>query len=517
MWAYEPANYYLEGMVHPRSIQIVDDFLVPGGFIGMPLLYGLIAKVVTPGLTIYLTPLFAVFAGWAWFGLVRKYFKKWVALASAYLIWTMPAWWYYSARGFLPNVLFISLAIISLFFVLVRPMARYRKKKEMAKSIVFDNIDWLVAGAFLGVSLMVRPAELLWMMGVGTLLLLFNIKKINWVGLTIFLAVTAVAMVPMFVLNNSLYGSPISTGYQSINNQIIVDDPVEEITADEAGTDSEEVLAESENKYFNIAKAIVLPFGFVPSNIWHNFIDYHIEFQYWYTALWAIGLIFVVIQLFRKKIHWPMAQFVLIFGFVSAWLIIVYGSWQFSDNINAANITIGNSYLRYWLPSFILATPIIGYFIYAVGKMMKFKILKIIWAGVFIGVFGVLGFYTTFFGEDEGLMLVRGHLWRYEWIAKRVFEITEDNAIIITDRSDKIFFPFRRVVYPLQSEVTYNILSKMFFVAPMYYYGITLPEDTLDYLNNEVFNPKKLKMEPLESFDNETLYIFYYEQDEDNS
>ncbi|NIS38022.1 hypothetical protein GWN26_03965, partial [Candidatus Saccharibacteria bacterium] len=86
LWAYEPANYYLENRVHPRSIQIVDDFLVPGGFLGLPLLYGLIAKVITPGLTIYLTPLFAVLGGLAWFAIVRKYFNKWTAFASTYLV-----------------------------------------------------------------------------------------------------------------------------------------------------------------------------------------------------------------------------------------------------------------------------------------------------------------------------------------------------------------------------------------------------------------------------------------------
>lgn len=517
MWAYEPANYYLEDMVHPRSIQIVDDFLVPGGFIGMPLLYGLIAKVITPGLTIYLTPLFSVLAGLAWFGIVRKYFNKWAAFASTYLVWSMPAWWYYSARGFLPNVLFISLAMISAYFALVRPMSRYRKKKEMAKSFVFDNIDWLIAGAFLGISLMVRPAEILWMAGVGILLLLFNIKKINWTGLIIFLAVTIIALIPMFVLNNSLYGSPISTGYQSINSQIIIEDTVEEVKDDQGGMAVEQAIAEPQNQYFNIAKTILLPFDFIPGNILKNFIDYHIEFQYWYTIAWMIGLAFFLIQLFRKKITWPMAQFVLIFGFVSAWLIIVYGSWQFFDNINVFNVTIGNSYLRYWLPSFILATPVIGYLIYMIGKVMKFKALQVIFALIFLSAFGAMGFYTTLFGEDEGLMHVRRHLWRYEWISDRVLEITEDNSIIITDRSDKIFFPERRIVYPLRSEATYNILSKMFFVAPTYYYGVSLTEEAVDHLNQEIFNPKNLKMEPLELFDNETLYIFYYELDEDNS
>jgi len=514
LWAYEPANYYLENRVHPRSIQIVDDFLVPGGFIGLPLLYGLIAKVITPGLTIYLTPLFAVLGGLAWFSIVRKYFNKWIGFASTYLAWSLPAWWYYSARGFLPNVLFVSLAIISAYFVLVRPMANYRKKKDMAKSFVFDNVDWFVGGLVLGACLMVRPAEVLWMIGAGILLLLFNIKKVNWVGLIIFLVVTVLALSPMLVFNNSLYGSPFSTGYQSINNQIIVEDDIGDESLERPVTTSEVVTEPQTNRFFEITKTILLPFGFVPGNIWHNFINYHIKFQWWFTVAWAIGLIFILVQLIRKKLTWPMVQFAILFGFVSAWLIMVYGSWQFFDNINISKITIGNSYLRYWIPSFVLATPVIGYAVYNLGKIIRLRVLQIILAIIFMAGFGLMGLYATVFGEDEGLMYVRQHLWRYEWIAHRVFEITEDNAIIITDRSDKIFFPYRRIVYPLQSQATYDILEKMYFVAPMYYYGVDLGEEAVNHLNREVFNLRKLEMQRLESFDNETLYIFYYLRDD---
>lgn len=513
LWAYESDNYYLDDRVHPRSIQIVDDFLVPGGFIGLPFLYGLLAKVITPGLTIYLTPLFAVLAGWAWFGIVRKYFNKWVGLISVYLLWTMPAWWYYSARGFLPNVLFVSLGMISAYFCLVRPLARHRAKKEMAKSFIFDNLDWLVGGVFLGASLMVRPSEVIWMAGVGALLLAFNFKKINWPGSIIFLAVAMISFTPMLVLNNSLYGNPLATGYQSMNDQIIIED---EDTANNesvaAKPENLEEVIETENLYWRAVKKILLPFGFVSGNIWRNFVNYHLEFQWWYTIGWLAGLIFMAVQTIRKKMSWTAIQFAIIFGFVSAWLIIVYGSWQFFDNINVGKITIGNSYLRYWLPSFVLATPIIADLIFHVGRALKFKSLKIIWMILFISFFGAMGAYTTYWGEDEGLAYVRRHLQRYEWIADRVLEITEPNAIIITDRSDKIFFPYRKIVYPLQSEATYSILKKMYFVAPIYYYGVALADEAVEYLNSGVFADNDLKMEKIESFDNEALYIFYLAQ-----
>ena len=39
---------------------------------------------------------------------------------------------------------------------------------------------------------------------------------------------------------------------------------------------------------------------------------------------------------------------------VSAWLLVVYGSWWFSDNPDPTAITLGSSYVRYFLPLYIL-------------------------------------------------------------------------------------------------------------------------------------------------------------------
>jgi hypothetical protein len=294
-------------------------------------------------------------------------------------------------------------------------------------------------------------------------------------------------------------------------------EPIEE-DLETKPTTSEVVQTSAWAGYFEKAKNYVLPFGFVARNIWNNFLNYCILFQWWFTIFWVGGLVLFAVQLVRKKIKWEQAQYVIIFGVVSLWLITVYGSWNFHDNIDPSKVTIGNSYLRYWLPSFVLATPIMAWLAMNIKKFLKIKTLQIIWLVFVVLYFAILGTWTTFWSEDEGLAHVQKHLWRYESVAQKVFEVTEDDAIIITDRSDKIFFPERRIAYPLQNEAMYNILETMYFVAPPYYYGVAFTQDALDHLNDTVFNERNLFLERIESFDNEALYMFkYFKQDESSS
>ena len=507
LWHFEGLNLFLEDILHPRSIQAYDGFLLPGGFLGIIFIYGLIAKLITPDYVIYLTPLFAVLAGWAWFGILNKLFNKWVGFVALFLVWVHPAWWYYTMRGLLPNVLFVSLGIIALYFIFAHPFYCARRKREFNKNIFFDNLDWIIAGVFLGFSLAVRPSEVFWMAFVGLLLVLFNIKKVNWLGLAMFFVAMFIAFSPVLFFNNTLYGGPFSTGYQSITNQLQADTALEAIEESTSVTETEpqDVL----NPYIEKIKILVVPFGIHLRAVWNNFLDYYVKFNWWYSIFIALGLVMVIVNLFRKKVSWKFFQYLIIYGIVSAWLILVYGSWEFTDNINIGNITIGNSYLRYWLPSFILGTPLIGCFVYQIGKLLKYRALQIIWAVCLIILFGCFGFWKVFFGEDEGILYVQNNLKRYEYVSEKVIELTESDAIIITERSDKIFFPRRRVAYPLMNETVQRLLSGMYLNAPVYYYNVSFTDEILLELNESVFKPIGFKLVPMVEFGNETLYKFY--------
>ena len=88
------------------------------------------------------------------------------------------------------------------------------------------------------------------------------------------------------------------------------------------------------------------------------------------------------------------------------------------------------------------------------------------WAPAFAGVtkkFGLVlpvlcillscfGIWRAFAADDEGLMATRRELVRYDAIRKASASILPPDAVVISARSDKIFFPTWRAVSPIPSE-----------------------------------------------------------------
>src|SRR3989338_9977333 len=98
-----PALYMGEGAEYfaPRSVVYRNGYYVPGSFIGLPLFYGLLSKII-PWVNL-LTPLFAVLGVLAFWGILRRIFSARIATISALLLLIHPAWWYFASRGMFPN------------------------------------------------------------------------------------------------------------------------------------------------------------------------------------------------------------------------------------------------------------------------------------------------------------------------------------------------------------------------------------------------------------------------------
>ena len=136
--------------------------------------------------------------------------------------------------------------------------------------------------------------------------------------------------------------------------------------------------------------------------------------------------------------------------------------------------------------------------------------LQIIWAIAFV----FIGMRLTILGMGEGLLLVKYNLDGYNNERETVIELTNENDIIIVDRSDKILFPHRNVIVPLRSETTYSALPLIIDTveqnsASLYYYGMTLPEEDIVYLQETRLEPFGLKMEEKEEINNKTLYKIF--------
>lgn len=505
LWEFESLEFFADHSIFPRSIKALDGKLVPVSFLGLPLVYGLIAKILGSWIIIFLTPLFVVLSILAFYGIIRRIFTDNVAFLSSILMFALPPLWYYTTRGMFHNLLFLSFLIFAVYFSL-RAFANvdvYKKIKQLETkpgiisflaSLAFLKkfSFYALAGLCLGLALMTRLSEI-WWVGIICLILFFvgfgnpETRKFETrrYGIIIVIVFFLVSILPFLYQNEILYRSPFATGYQTqmqAGNNLVIADSVD-ISDD------------------NVA-SFVIPFGIHPNNIIKNVYNYYVMFFPWFVIPAILGILFF---LFKKKKTSKESFYFLTFFLITAWLLVYYGSWEFNDNIDPSKITIGTSYLRYWLPSFVMLLPFLAIFILSLGKISKNKIWKIGLPLVFCSLFFYFSYGAVFLAEGEGVLDVKQTLINYEVRGNEVFELTEDSSIIITDRSDKIFFPERLIIQQLKSENTYRLIPKLLDVVPVYYYSLSLSEEDLEFVGGQLDG---VKIEEIKRWGNESLYKF---------
>jgi hypothetical protein len=272
-------------------------------------------------------------------------------------------------------------------------------------------------------------------------------------------------------------------------------------------------------------KDTVFYFGLNYSKAWQNFKSYFLKMFpliFWPAAL---GLILFFSRVWKwKKKYWAY-----LFAYFTASIILVlyYGSWIFNDNPNLNEITIGNSYTRYWLPVYLGAMPFAAFFISRLSWAIfsrenensevavnvetnifkKFFALKMpprnfcIAAAQAIIIIFIFFFSANFLidGSDEGLLYndFNNQILRSEY--SQVLSLTEPSAVIITRYHDKIFFPERKVIVGDLTDETMNFrYAKLVKLMPVYYYNFSFQQKDIDYLNagklkNAGLNLKKIK------------------------
>lgn len=491
---FQAMNHLFDGVLHPRSIVTDGGFLLPGAFLGIVFLYGCFTAILGSWSLTFLTPVIVVVAALAWNQILCRWFSPRIAFVSSVLFLFHPAIWYYSARGLMPNVLFVCCVVFSVWFLLRCASLAKEGKKNVSSAISIS-----LAGFFLGLALFVRLSEVYWLVPLFVFLLITEHKSLSLRKGVLFVIGSLIPIALLLFLNFKTYGSPFTFGYSFVSS---VKPSV--VTA-VAQTDSEEKLS------------WLLPFGFHPRGVFWHTLDYLFLLFWWLT----IPALFSVVRLFlpsfiREGSRGGHKQkiYTIVTIIVALWLCIWYGSWQLNDNPDPTQITIANSYVRYWLPIFILSTPLIASSIVWISERVrsKKKAALILFSCILFLV--ALNIRIVFFHGQDALVRVVSILQQSEQIRDDVYTIVPENGVIITDRSDKIFFPGRHVMVPLRSEQTYTAMQtlKEKFV-PVYYYGITLPTHDFDYLNQQLYSSMDLRIKFLKSYGIESLYEIYINDD----
>ena len=204
-------------------------------------------------------------------------------------------------------------------------------------------------------------------------------------------------------------------------------------------------------------------------------MQYFATLFWWFVLPIAIGILVLMRNgfqaLFTKRDIRPLA-YILYGSLICFWMTAYYGSWVVQDNIT--NIpTIGNSYIRYWLVLYALALP-------GVASLLVFLFDRAKWAGLqrfaVLGIVAVIVFFSfdaVVVDSNESLIAVRDsiRLSREKWY--QVKELTENNSVIISVRSDKIFFPERRVMESIKDFQEAVFIPQLLNAGiPVYYYGL---------------------------------------------
>lgn len=506
MEIFEKLNLENNDIIHPRSFRSDNGSMKPVSFLGLALTFGKISSLTTYKVIPYLTPFFAALAIIFYFLLVRKIFGQKNALVSTSLLAIFPVFVYYSVRSMFHNVFFVSTLIIGLYFLVISVKSK-RKWLPLVHSAL--------GGGFIGLAITARTSELLWLVPALFIIWLVNINKVSLSKLLLILAFVFLAITPTLCWNKILYGSYLFFGYPEINQSI-----------QSISLASGELVKSAATGHFFEKKQLaakiasdIFHFGFHPQQSLKMLYYYFVRMFAWlfWPAFFGAILFLQDIKKWKRK-HWA---FFISFVLLSVILILYYGSWEFHDNPDPKQATIGNSYTRYWLPVYLGAIPFFSLFVLRFFKALfsdkkniegrqepsvikkyllifKNKYLSNILIVLVVFFVYLVSINYVLFGSEEGLVYsyYKNKSARMEY--EQILSATENNAVIVTQYHDKLLFPERKVIVGLFNDENMNkIYAQLASTTPLYYYNFTFSPKDLEYLNNNRFKNINLKITPI--------------------
>ena len=428
--------------LHPRSWVSVGSTIVPVGFLGWSVFLVPWYWVFGPKGLPWVGALVLVSGMWPFFHLVRdrlgvdKRRASIGALLATIVAWTFPSFIVYGNRGLFPN------GPLLVFFLWACWLLALLRKTELSSRLRLAT--WIAAAVCIALTLTIRPVELVWMfpwwvwLGWG----LRPSKREVIYGLLVFL----ITILPATVLAAKAYGGWFIVGYW-LHDRVIP--PLVAF--------SPEVLVNSVEK-----EVSRLPYGFHPRHMWWNVWSFFFKRLWLWTIPTTALLVMGVYSFWRhhraerlRVIIRDLLPFLLA-AWTGLYLLVIYGSGLYTDHIRIGAIAIANSFLRYTLPVACMIGVAIGlWYVRATRDWMR--VGAVVMTVIFVGG----GIYQAGFADDEGIWRTRTELIRYAEIRETTIKNFESSAVIFSERSDKVSFPWRRAVSPMPSAVDMARLARL--------------------------------------------------------
>lgn len=373
-----PVNESLgSGVIRSRGMTYWEGKMVPNLFFGMYFLYGGFEKVfrllhLPDGAVLYLNPLFAVLGVWILYFLVEEAFDTRTALVSACLLFVLPPYWYWSSL-FFSNILGVVLFMAALLFSF---KALNRERPAY----------YALAGLFYGLALFARP-DLVYLYPSVAVLMLVRRRSLRAGYLVLAALAFAVSMAPLLLLNRYLYGGFLKTG-----------------------------------QHLSLSwKGVIPPAGKKPNYLGEN-----------------IGLLISAVPLCLFSLggflHCLRRAKNLDYLLLLPVPVLIFGYFFLTGVPGRFDLTVHNSYVRYFIPVYALLLPLFAVFLL---RVVRNRCL----VAAALAVFVALCVVTSY----PGVLDTRRGATDLARKADTIFSQTEEEAVIFVNSLDKILFPRRKV------------------------------------------------------------------------
>ena len=462
---FEPLNQLTDNLLHTRSINVFDSHLVPVTFLPGIVIFALAGKIFGTAGILFLTPLLASLTVYMVYRLSYHVFKDLnLSLITALLLLPLGPWLYFANIVMLPTIMFIFLVVAGFLGLSVS-----LQRNHWAW--------WLISSALLSLAIVVRPTEIVWLGIISLIVLYWNRSKIDYKKILACLLVFVVIVLTALYLNKLIYGAYLASGYFNLQS-------------------GEQGFSGQGTNYF---KLLLAPFGFDIKQIFYNFGKYFIKLN-WFPFIFAIfGFVLLAIKRFKEKKDTVWCKYHKLNFLIFVLILIYYGSWDIADPLVKNLNTISISYVRYFLPLYILILPLAAYTILFITKKNKFI------SGGLILALAIFSWHLAFYSPNDGLLATKSNLESYRWQYQQVHKIVEDDAIIMTDRSDKVFFPAYRVIVPQGDLPLWSRVSNIIDTQSIYYFS-NKSEEEINKIRPEANSNGIAILDPIEFDDGFKLY-----------
>ncbi len=414
---------------HPRSYVFVPEtnLVAPVGFLGMPLILSFVYKLFGLAGVNFFVPFLALLTLFPFWKSLPKKWPQVVKLMTIIIWMSFPPVILYINRGAFPQITQLCLMIWVWFLLL--------KTSSITDHwpLFTHKINFSLAGFLSGFALMIRPIEAIWIIPVIIFAYLTNSadrnrdSKFDVRCSIMFLIPLLLILLIGAKLGADTYGRWFASGYQ-------IRPEASTIVADE--------ITESSAKSDAVSIFSALPFSFHPRNIWWNLKNYVI----WFFLPWLSLVLGSAIILYKEKFWKSDSRWaILALAWTPAILILFYGNGIYQDHVRLNEVSIGNSFIRYILPISITFAVSAGFIFSRLWKHWSLKLFAVC-ITICLTLFGI---FTATSRDDEGITQAEQELISYHLARDAATKNFPDDGVILSDRSDKIFFPNHLAVSPM--------------------------------------------------------------------